>query len=181
MNILTSLPDDIGKSRGLSVIITMDRARESKTQLISRFIQNGSLFVVAGSEWLPASNLPHLLRNKTTLLEKSTDRLRLVRPSTCFRMLDSLANIPPRGEPILVLDFLHTFYDPDVPMRARLLRLRKSCAHLQDLSFFRPVIVITQGSACEDYELFFSILRSKAKQVVYLNPEPEEPTQPALF
>lgn len=81
-------------------------------------------------------------------------RLRSVRASTCYRLYDCLANIPSRGEPILVMDFLHTFYDTDIPLRTRLFRLRECCRELGRLATYRPVIVMIQELEAEDYEKF---------------------------
>ena len=108
---------------------------------------NGPLFVVSGSEWLPAFELTRILRKRTLEVKETLNRLYTVRASTCYRLLDSLANIPSNGEPILVLDFLHTFYDPDVPLRVRFYKLRECCRHLKRLAFYRPVIVMTQETA----------------------------------
>jgi hypothetical protein len=137
--------------------------------------------VVAASEWLPAFELTRTLRKKTPEIKPVLDRLRTVRASTCYRLLDSLENIPSQGEPLLVLDFLHTFYDPDVPLRVRFHVLRQCCRHLGHLALYRPVIVLTQEMPVEDYEKFSPALRSVADKTLTLEPEPEQVSQPTLF
>jgi hypothetical protein len=181
MNDILKFSIDIKEKRGLALILTRDKARESKTDLIASLILNGPLFVVSGDEWLPAFDLPRMIRGQTTEIHVVTGRLRSVRSSTCYRLFDSLANIPSKGEPLLVLDFLHTFYDTDIPLRARLFRLRECCRELKRLAFYRPVIVMTQEGAGEDYEKFIPALSPIADQIFTLEPEPEHIKQPALF
>ncbi len=158
MNDIIKLTIDISKKRGLALILTQDQARQSKTDLIARLILGGPLFVISGDEWLPSFDLPRVIRGHTTELKQIMSCLYTARASTCHRLFDSLANIPSKGEPILILDFLHTFYDADVPLRVRLFRLRECCRELKRLAFYRPVIVMTQEIAAEDYEKFIPAL-----------------------
>jgi hypothetical protein len=168
-------------TRGLTLILTQDQARQSKTDLIARLILSGPLFVLSGDEWLPAFTLPRIIREQTTRIREIMSRLYTARASTCHRLFDSLANIPSKGEPILVLDFLHTFYDTDVPLRVRLFRLRDCCRELRRLAFYRPVIVLTQEMTGEEYEKFIPALCSVSDRTFTLDPELEPIKQPALF
>lgn len=172
---------DMAEKRGLGLILTRDRARQSKTDLIASLILNGPLFVVSGDEWLPSFVLPRILRERTTEIKPITSRLHSVRASTCYRLFDSLATTPSKGEPILVMDFLHTFYDTDIPLRTRLFRLRECCRELKRLAFYRPVIVMTQEMEGEDYEKFIPALFPLTDKTITLGPEPEQISQPALF
>ena len=181
MNEILSLAATINRKRGLTLILTRDKARESKTNLIVHLILNGPLFVVSGDEWLPAFVLPRILRGQTTQIKEVMDRLHLVRASTCYRLFDSLANIPSKGEPILVLDFLHTFYDEDVSLHVRLFRLRECCRELARLAFYRPVILMTQEREAADYEKFTPALFPITDRILTLEPELEHIKQPALF
>jgi hypothetical protein len=179
-DILKLALDRAGK-RGLVLILTRDRARQSKTDLIANLILNGPLFVLSGDEWLPSFVLPRILRERTTEIKAITSRLHSVRASTCYRLFDSLATIPSKGEPILVMDFLNTFYDADIPLRTRLFRLRECCRELKRLAFYRPVIVMTQEREGEDYEKFTPALFPLIDKTFTLEPEPEQISQPALF
>ena len=181
MDTLLNLPGDITHARGLTLILTGSRAHESMTELIARFILSGSLFVVAASDWLPASALPRIVRGRTVHMHGTTNRLRTARTSTCFRLLDSLANIPLNGEPILVLDFLHTLYDPNLHLPVRFRVLRQCCRHLERLAFYRPVIIVTQEMQVGEYDRFLPILSSIAARTLYLDPEPEPASQPTLL
>ena len=181
MNDIFKLAMDSTETRGLALILTRDRARKSKTDLIANLILNGPLFIVSGDEWLPAFDLPRIIRGRTTAVRETMDRLYTVRASTCHRLFDSLANIPSKGEPILVMDFLHTFYDSDIPLRTRLFRLRECCRELTRLAFYRPVIVMTQEMGGEDYEKFIPALYPLTDKTFTLMPEPQQIEQPALF
>jgi hypothetical protein len=181
MNDILQLAIDSTERRGLALILTQDRARKSKTDLIATLILNGPLFVVSGDEWLPAFLLPRIVRGQTTEVKEIMNRLRAVRASTCYRLFDSLANIPSRGEPVLVMDFLHTFYNEDIPLRTRLFRLRECCRELKRLAFYRPVIVMTQEMESEDYKKFIPALHSITDKTFILDSESETIKQPALF
>jgi hypothetical protein len=181
MNDIIGLTMENRKKRGLTLILTRDQARQSKTDLIARLILSGPLFVLSGDEWLPSFDLPRVIRAHTTEIRQVMNRLYTARASTCHRLFDSLASIPSKGEPILVLDFLHTFYDADVPLRVRLFQLRECCRELKRLAFYRPVIVMTQEMASEEYEKFTPALYSVSDKVFRLEPELEHIKQPALF
>jgi hypothetical protein len=181
MNELINLAIDITQKRGLALILTRDRARQNKTDLIANLILNGPLFIVSGDEWLPSFVLPRMIRGRTMEIKAVTSRLYTVRASTCYRLFDSLANIPSKGEPILVLDFLHTFYDADIPLRTRLFRLRECCRELKRLAFYRPVIVVTQEMEGEDYKKFIPTLFPIVDKTFTLEPEPESISQPVLL
>lgn len=181
MNDLLHLTVDLTHRRGLTLILTKDRAYQSKTDLIASLILSGPLFVLSGDEWLPSYALPRLIRERTTEVKKVMDRLYTARASTCHRLFDSLAGIPSKGEPFLVLDFLHTFYDDDVPLRVRLFRLRDCCRELKRLAFHRPVLVLTQERAAVDYEKLLPALFSITDKIFTLDPELEQTQQPALF
>jgi hypothetical protein len=181
MNDIVRLAMDGTEKRGLVLILTRDRARKSKTDLIARLILNGPLFVVSGDEWLPAFGLPRLIREQTTAVREIMNRLYTVRASTCHRLFDSLANISPKGETILVMDFLHTFYDTDIPLRTRLFRLRECCRELERLAFNRPVLVMTQEIEDEEHKNFIPALYPIMDKIFTLEPEREQIEQPSLF
>ena len=181
MNDIIELTIDSTEKRGLVLILTQDRARKSKTDLIANLILNGPLFVVSGDEWLPSFLLSRIIRGQTTAVKEIMNRLHTVRASTCYRLFDSLANIPSKGEPILVLDFLHTFYDPDIHLRTRLFRIRECCRELKRLAFYRPVIVMTREKEGEEYEKFIPAIYQIADTISTLEPEREQISQPVLF
>lgn len=181
MNKLAKLPMEPTRSRGLALLLTADKAHTEITEFIAAQILHGPLFVISGDEWLPAFELTRLIRNQTPNVRETLQRLYTVRASTCYRLLDSLANIPLNGEPILVLEFLHTFYDSDIPLQVRLFKLRECCRQLRRLAIYRPITVMTQEMPTEDYEKFIPALCSITDKVFTLDPELEQIKQPSLF
>ncbi|MBC7876149.1 MAG: hypothetical protein H7Y59_03175 [Anaerolineales bacterium] len=187
MNNIIKITPDIVKKRCLTLISLRNRAYESKTNLIATIILNSPLLVVAGNDWLPAYELTRNIRKKTLEVRQALNRLHTIRTSTCYRLLDSLANIPSSGEPILVLEFLHTFYDSDIPLNVRFHKLQEGCRYLERLALYRPVLVLTQEMISrdievEDYKKFFPILQSTAGKTFYLEgDEPRRIVQPAFF
>ena len=181
MNELINLAVDISKKRGLALILTQDKALQSKTDLIAKLILAGPLFVVSGNEWLPSYSLSRIIRRETTQVKEIMKRFYVVRASTCFRLLDILECIPSKSGLVLVTDFLHTFYDTDIPLHVRLLRLRQCCNELTRLAFYSPIIVTTQEREGEDYKKFIPILTPKVDKAFTLEHEPELIKQPILF
>lgn len=181
MNTLTKLPLGLTRSRGLTLIWTADKARSGITQLIADLLLLSPLFVIAGSEWLPAFSLSHLVTERTVQVRSVLRRLYTARASTCDQMLDSLAGTASVGEPILILDFLHTFCNADVSYSVRSCKLRKCCDEIKRLAFYRPVIVMTQQKQGDEHEGFSQFVHLAAKQMLYFESEPEQIFQPALF
>ncbi|HSL29226.1 MAG TPA: hypothetical protein VK900_08520 [Anaerolineales bacterium] len=167
--------------RGLVLILTADSARQSKTSFIAGLILKGPLFVISGDEWLPAYELPRIIRRQTTAVKEIMNQLYTVRASSCYRLFDSLASLPSKGEPVLVMELLHTFYDTDIPLRTRLFRLRECCRELARLAIHRPVIVMTRAGEGEDYEKFLPAICPIADRLLTLAPEFEPVHQPVLF
>jgi hypothetical protein len=181
MDNITKLAIHITEKRGLALILTRDKARKNKIDLITNLILNGPLFVISGDEWLPSFTLPQLIRRQTIEVKAVMNRLRTTRASTCYRLWDSLANIPSKGEPVLVMDFLHTFYDSDIPLRTRLFRLRECCRELKRLAFYRPVIMMIQEMEGEDYEKFIPALLPITDKTFTLESEFNPIQQPVLL
>lgn len=181
MTELSKLPTDWTRSRSVTLILTKDKARAGITELIAAQVLRSAIFVLSGSEWIPAFELTRILRKKTLDVRQVLNRLYVARASTCYRLFDSLANIPLQGEPILILDFLHTFYDSDIPLRVRFFKLRECCRQIKRLTLYRPIIVMTQELLTEDYEKFLPALSSIADQTFTLEPEFEQTKQAALF
>jgi hypothetical protein len=181
MNSLQLLSPDLAQARGMALVLTSGKAHRGCTDLIAALVMKSPLFVVAASEWLPAYELTRIIRRKTIEVRQTLNRLYSARASTCFRLFDSLANLPSNGEPILVLDFFHTFYDDDIPLSVRLFKLRQCCQELKRLAFYRPVIVMAEQMLVEEYESFISVITPLANNTFTLIPELESVQQPTLF
>ena len=105
----------------------------------------------------------------------------MARAFTCYQLLDLIANIRPDDEPLLILDFLNTFLNDDIPLPVRFRVLRQCCGHLQRLAFRKPVIVLVQERPIEEYAALYGILAQSADEALHIEAEPERVCQPALF
>jgi hypothetical protein len=173
----------VADSRRLLLVETPGRESESLTELIAALALRGPFHVIAGGEWLPGYALARSLRAKTLRVKQALDHVILTRPFTCYQVLDLVSATRPGTEPLLVLDFLHHFYNDDVDLPIRLRVFEQSCRHLQQLALFRPVLVFTQREQMPLilYQHFFSLLASIADEIFQLEEISSEPAQLALF
>ena len=65
-----------------------------------------------------------------------------------------------QNQPVLVLDFLHLFYDADVDLSLRYSTLEQCVRTTRRLSFSTPVAVLVPELAIEDYRRFFPFVAS---------------------
>lgn len=163
------------------LVITDRHEKQKIVELIAASALRGTLYVIAGSEWIPSYRVAHSIRQSTVELERVLSNVRLARAFTCYQLLDLIAAAPMDGTPVLVLDFLHTFFSPDIPLAVRLRTLRECCHHLRGLSHRQPVTVFALREPVRDYEIFHPILAASAGEV--LQPAAEETIlwQPKLF
>ena len=181
MNALLNLPVHLHPSRRLTVAITERYERENITGLIAALCLRGPLYVLAGSDWLPGYGLTRLIRRRTPEVKQTLKHVRMARAFTCYQLLDLIAGIRPDEEPLLILDFLNTFHNDDIPLPVRFRVLRQCCGYLQSLAFRKPVAVLVQEWQAEDYGAFLSILVGSADEVLHIESEPARVGQPALF
>jgi len=169
-------------SRRLLLVETLGRESEGITELIAALALRGPFYVIAGGEWLPGYALTRSLRAKTLQVKQALDHVILTRPFTCYQVLDLVSERRPGNEPILILDFLHHFYNEDVDLPVRFRVFEQSCKQLQRLSLFRTVLVFAQRMPVEHYQRFFSLLTSIADETFQMDGETaSKPTQLALF
>ena len=181
MNALLNLSTNLRPTQRLSLAVTERYERQNVTELIAALCLRGPLYVLAGSDWLPSYGLARLIRHRTHEVKQTLKQVRMARAFTCYQLLDLIANIRPDDEPLLILDFLNTFQDDDIPLPVRFRVLRQCCGHLQRLAFRKPVIVFVQGLKTEDDEAFLAILAQNADEVLRIEGELERVCQPALF
>ena len=173
--------DLVIRPRHLLLVVTAGRETEKITGLIAVLARRGPLQLVAGSEWLPAYGLARLLRQSTVEVKQTLERVRLARAFTCYQLLDLLAGVRPDPEPLLVLNFLHNFYSPDIPLPVRLRVLDQCRQHLQRLSACKPVAVMIQEAPAAEYRQFHALLACIADEILQAGAGPDELSQPALF
>ncbi len=166
----------------LLLIETESRPGEGITELFVSLALRGPFYAIAGGEWLPTYALVHSLRRRTLAIHDILGRIRLARPFTCYQLLDLLADIRPERDPVLVLDFLHHFYNPDIPIEVRQRVLGQCCRCLERLALTRPLLVFMQVLDTDEYRGFFPLVERTADEVVQAaGPEAASALQPALF
>ena len=155
---------------------------EALTELIARLALRGSFHLTAGSEWLPDQDrLQRSVRRYTTAVKETLDHPILGRPSTYLQMLDQLCSADSQSHPILILDFLHFFYDPDVDLPLRQRVLEQCCQHIRNLAHSKSVLVLVQHLPIDEYQLFFPILASAADEILEANDESIEQASQISF
>jgi hypothetical protein len=165
----------------LQLIITAGHERQRITELIAASALQGPLCIIAGSEWIPSYSVARSVRQSTVEVERILSRVQLARAFTCYQLLDLLAGTRGNGGPILVLDFLHTFFSPDIPLAVRIRTLQACCHHLRRLSLHQAVTVFALQEAERDYELFCALLSANADKVLQPLMEEAAVWQPELF
>lgn len=169
------------RSACLLLVVTAGKEKEKITELITALTLRGSLYTIAAGEWLPGYGLARAIRRRTVMLAETLERGRLARPFTCYQLVDLLADAALDGDPILILDFLHTFYDSDISLAVRFRVLRECCQHLQRLSRTQPVAVIVRQEPVTDFQYFYPFLAQIADEILQPALEAQEISQHKLF
>ena len=165
----------------LQLILTGPSEKYKAVAWITAAAQRGPLSLIAASEWLPSYNVARAIRQETVDVERVLANVRLARAFTCYQLLDLLESTRGDGAPILALDFLHTFFSPDIPLPVRIRTLQACCRNLRRLSLRQPVTVFAVQETGPDYEIFCALLSASAEEVI--QPAVQETTtwQPGLF
>jgi len=167
----------------LYLIELVGKEHENITALIATLALRGTFDLIAAGEWLPDQNrLRRALRRQTAAVKETLDHLILMRPFTCFQFRDQLEQADSQNRLLLVLDFLHHFYNPDLDLSLRQRVLEECCRHLQRLSQSRHVIVLVQRLPVDEYQNFFSLIASIADEILEAEKDTSsEAEQDSLF
>jgi hypothetical protein len=167
----------------LLVVQTAGREREAIIELITQWVLRTPFFLIAAGDWLPDyDDVRYSVFRYTNDVNETLDRLRLVRARTCFQLLDLLTEADNQNKPVLILDFLHHFFNQDVDLSLRDKILSKCCQFVKRLSLSNPVSVIEPNQDTEDYKRFFPILASIADEIISVEENLEtEVSQGTLF
>ena len=157
----------------LLLVKTPDRAPKAITQLIVQWALRGPFYLIAAGEWLPHHDeLRYAVFRYTVAFDEVLNNLTLSRPFTCLQLLDLLAEANAQNKPILILDFLHLFFDADVDLSLRESTLEQCCQHTKRLSSFHPAVVLVPDLNIEDYRRFFPLIASVADEIVEAGQKP---------
>lgn len=167
----------------LLLVKTTDRDPKTIIELITRWVLRGSFYLIAAGEWLPHhDDLRYSIYKYTSAIADALENLVLARPFTCYQLLDLLMEADQLSRPVLILDYLHLFYDPNVDLALRDSVLEKCCHYVRRLSFFNPVALLVQEVSVEEYRRFFPVVASMADETLEAESEPvAQVSQLALF
>jgi hypothetical protein len=155
-------------------------------ELAARLALQSPLCVIDAGNTFQGYGLARLLRRVTPAYEAALERITLSRVFTCYQMLALLSSLSLgspsscqalQSQPLLILDFLATFYDQGVPAAERDRLLRACIGHLRRLNRQVPLAVWVRRRNLVPPEglAFLSRLQASAGQVW----QPEERAGPA--
>ena len=167
----------------LLLLKTAGSQHEKITELIAQWILRGSFYLIAAGEWVPDhDDLRYAVYRHTVYFDKALDNLILSRPFTCLQLLDLLIEADRQNKPVLLLDFLHLFYDADVDLALRKSTLEQCCQYIKRLSCSHPILVHVPTLSVEEYQRFFPFIASIADEMIEVQePMSRQATQGLLF
>jgi hypothetical protein len=163
----------------LLLLVTPASTLEALFEMVAHMALQGSLYVLDGGNAFQGYMLSRALRRQVVDITPALKRVFLARVFTCYQMQTLLSEGDFSDRPVLVLDFLSTFYDQGVRVADRRRLLRESLGRLNQLSRRVPVAVwVRQRSVVPEEALgFLSLVRGSAGQVWMPEPLPAAPVQ----
>lgn len=160
------------------LLVIPDSAAGALFEMIARLALQGPLYVLDGGNTFQAYPLARSLRRETADIAGVMQRVLLSRAFTCYQMEALCTGEAFAAHPILVLDFLATFYDQGVRAAERRRLLRACLRRLDALSRRTPVAIWVRQRAAipEDALAFLDIVQAAAGQVW----QPVRPALPAV-
>jgi hypothetical protein len=168
----------------LLIVAAPHAAQSALLEMTAELACRGPLLVLDGGNQFNAYHVARAVRRRTPTLEATLQRIILARAFTCYQLAALIADAVLAAEPapLLVLDFLATFNDENVPLIERRWLLEKSLAHLRRISQRSTAALsvrLPDPGEPERAELF-EMVRAAADQVWQM--EAALPTaQPRLF
>ena len=149
------------------LLLAPDSATGALFEMVARLALQGPVYVLDGGNTFQGYPLARALRRHTPDIAAVMQRVLLARAFTCYQMAALCTEEDFAPHPILVLDFLATFYDQGVRVAERR-RLLKACLRRLDvLSRRAPVAVWVRQRAIIPQEAigFLDIVQFAAGQV----------------
>ncbi len=166
------------------LLITPDSLTRVLFEMVARLAQHGPLYVLDGGNTFQGYPLARALRRQTADIAGVMQQVLLSRAFTCYQMAALLGEEPLAPYPVLVLDFLATFYDQNIRIAERRRLLQTCLQQLKRLSQNAPVAVwVRQRQVIPQEALgFLEIVQSAAGQVWRPERLPAaSPRQPSLL
>jgi hypothetical protein len=181
-SLLSYLPSLSSKGK-LTLGILHEKHHEELTEFIARLALRGPFHLIVGGEWLPDQDrLRRTVRRHSTAVAEVLERPIIGRPSTCLQLRDQLEKAEIQPHPVLVLNFFHHFYDPDVGLWLRKRVLVDCCKSVQILAISRPVLVLVRALPVDEYQDFLPSLTAIATEIIEIEEKnTTEAVQHTLF
>ena len=180
---------DLGYSKHMNVLldlrprqwdlITSPRQKQNHLLVaITYLAQNGPLIVFDCGRQFDSSVVARAAHGRQEII----DRIKIQRAFICYEAVKLLEQTPIGKTPILVLDFLSTFYDENVKMNTRKYLLESSLNHFQRLSRGAGLVVsVYLPPASADALYLFERLQSAAPHVLAYESPLHSSSQLSLF
>jgi hypothetical protein len=151
----------------IMLLITPDSTMDALFEMVARLALQGPLYVLDGGNSFLGYPLARDLRRHTPDIAAVMRRVLLSRAFTCYQMTALCTEEPFDAHPILVLDFLATFYDQGVRAAERRRLLKICLRRLDQLSRRAPLVVWVRQRATipEEAVTFLDIVQAAAGQV----------------
>lgn len=165
------------------MVVLAGRAAMTTTahHLVVALLQRGSVHLLDAGVRLQPYHLSRLIRSSTADVATWLARLHLQRAFTAHQVLAALETLPTSTIPLVVLDFLVTFYDDTLPLSQAQALLQRSLAHLERLQQGAPLLLtLTPPPQPARYSLFVAVCRQAT--ALFHEPQPTlHPTQLTLW
>ena len=160
-----------------NLLIVPGQYRHRLLVAMAHLAAGNSLIVLDCGRQFDSSMVARAARGRPEII----DRIKVQRAFICYEAVRLLAKTPKGRTPILVLDFLSTFYDENVRIHTRKFLLESSIRHFQRLSQGAGLAVTIHPPSSHDDLYLLQRLRSAAASVsVYETPAPDS-RQLSLF
>jgi hypothetical protein len=148
---------------GSWILVAGPRAiRATMLTLIARLAERGPVRVLDGGNQFNAYLIARQLRGQPNLLS----RISISRMFTCYQVLAALEKASELPMPLVMLDFLRTFYDESVPFHERRRLVSRCIPHLRRLSVMAggAVSIHPPAVTSSEAETLFAILAEAAAE-----------------
>jgi hypothetical protein len=151
----------------IMLLITPDSTMGALFEMVARLALQEPLYVLDGGNSFQGYPLARNLRQHTADIAAVMQRVLLSRAFTCYQMAALCTEETFGPHPILVLDFLATFYDQGVRAAERRRLLKICLRRLDQLSRRAPVVIWVRQRAAipEEAVGFLDIVQAAAGQI----------------
>ncbi|MBN1315748.1 MAG: hypothetical protein JXA42_09780 [Anaerolineales bacterium] len=167
---------------GLALLVAPSRIKEMERIIIPELAMRGNVHVIVGGHGLDADAILRAIRSRTPDAVRIRERVRVRRAPTAYSMRAALQDTPLTHEPLIILNFLATFYDPDREHWKSWQALQESINELNRLQQLAPIMATVRPPPDDKPEFveLFRLLQQAAIKEFHFQPA-TAPQQMTLF